>query len=31
METHIDFIANQTYVEVGKDYGMEKVRFLRYK
>ena len=28
METHIDFIANQTYVEVGKDYGMEKVRFL---
>ena len=28
METHIDFIANQTYVEVGNDYGMEKVRFL---
>jgi len=28
IETHIDFIANQTYVEVGKDYGMEKVRFL---
>jgi hypothetical protein len=28
METHIDFIANQTYVEVGKDYGMEKAKFL---
>lgn len=28
LETHTDFIANQTYVEVGKDYGMEKVRFI---
>lgn len=28
LETHTDFIANQTYLEVGKDYGMEKVKFL---
>lgn len=28
LETHTDFIANQTYVEVGKDYGMEKAKFL---
>lgn len=28
IETHTDFIANQTYLEVGKDYGMEKVMFI---
>lgn len=28
VETHTDFLVSQTQVEVGKDYEMEKVRFI---